>query len=556
PTWTLLARPSFSREERQTTLARVPCWESRIMPKSNFLRKKSKTGSSADFKRLKAKVGKKAHKAANHTDTSFKSVRVRVTAQSVLSDLGDSDAIIARGQSVQELLVQLRHYNPANKCDALAGLKSIVEKHPGFAETNFARLSEPSLELLVNIEDSVRSALLSYQEALLARVTSPTFNPFADLYVAYTVSAMTSLHRAVRRSSLSLLDLLLSRFPGAIAARSARLAPNYPALLLANPSSKKQPGRAGALQSFSGLLRAVATASSHQGGANPNPVMRTARPPLSSSCLAATGMEVRMVWRSGSARNRALFCRRVSMLSVAEGGAGPGAGAKAAGGVRTNSGGGGAAVAFGPSGSGEQPPEVVLGESLPLVLERVREVWIEALAAEPLDTALLQCVVDALLQVARNPSWMGAGAAMGRHRDSEQGQVVGSSGAGGSNGSNGVDDSRGRGAGAGGEGAPVAAWMQSFIPLALEAFPLRPTEGELAGGGDTGRLQELETLNMGICELVVAVIGGGGCSMGWQWGGGRGVAGKRGQGQEITVWLSPVLEHVHEKLREMVGGGG
>lgn len=27
------------------------------MPKSNFLRKKSKTGATADFKRLKAKVG-------------------------------------------------------------------------------------------------------------------------------------------------------------------------------------------------------------------------------------------------------------------------------------------------------------------------------------------------------------------------------------------------------------------------------------------------------------------------------------------------------------------
>lgn len=46
-------------------------------------------------------VGKRAPQAASHTDTSFKSKRVRVSAQSILHDLGDVDAVTARGQGVQ-----------------------------------------------------------------------------------------------------------------------------------------------------------------------------------------------------------------------------------------------------------------------------------------------------------------------------------------------------------------------------------------------------------------------------------------------------------------------
>lgn len=46
-------------------------------------------------------VGKRAPQAASHTDTSFKSKRVRVSAQSILHDLGDEHAITARGLGVQ-----------------------------------------------------------------------------------------------------------------------------------------------------------------------------------------------------------------------------------------------------------------------------------------------------------------------------------------------------------------------------------------------------------------------------------------------------------------------
>lgn len=56
----------------------------------------------------------------------------------------------------QDLLVQLRHYSPASKREALTGLKSIADRHRAFAEVNFARLAEASLELAVCPDNDVR----------------------------------------------------------------------------------------------------------------------------------------------------------------------------------------------------------------------------------------------------------------------------------------------------------------------------------------------------------------------------------------------------------------
>lgn len=52
--------------------------------------------------------------------------------------------------------MQLRHYSPVSKRDALRGLKVIVDRHRSFAEVNFARLAEASLELAVCFDSDVR----------------------------------------------------------------------------------------------------------------------------------------------------------------------------------------------------------------------------------------------------------------------------------------------------------------------------------------------------------------------------------------------------------------
>lgn len=50
---------------------------------------------------FRVQVGKRAPQAASHTDTSFKSKRVRVSAQSILHEIADGEAVTAKGLGVQ-----------------------------------------------------------------------------------------------------------------------------------------------------------------------------------------------------------------------------------------------------------------------------------------------------------------------------------------------------------------------------------------------------------------------------------------------------------------------
>ncbi|CAM9535959.1 unnamed protein product [Ectocarpus sp. 4 AP-2014] len=496
------------------------------MPKSNFLRKKNKTGATADFKRLKAKVGKRAPQAASHTDTSFKSKRVKVSAQSILHDLGDEDAVTARGQGVQELLVQLRHYSPASKREALAGLKSIVDRHRLFAEVNFARLAEASLELAVCFDNDVRKGLLAFQETLLNCVSARTFSPFANLYMAYVVSAMTSLTKGVRRDSLTLLALLLARFPAAVADRAERLAPNYATLLAADPASKKHAGRTEALQSLVSLFRAVSRRygcgrSGGKAGGGVGGGDGGGGGGLGTATLS---------WKQGSRRNGALMLCPCSATVLAG---------------NSDSRGGGT----GGAGPNADSPQIkALASILPTVLERLREVWIEALAAVPPDIGLMQNVVHVLLEAIASPAWTAAGGGVAGHvRTNEGGRGINSAVV--------VPWHIATGHGSGeGAGGCASAWFSRFVPLVLEAFPVRPLEGELLGNVEEERLRAIQGLNMGLCELVVAACAGPGAITAAA--AAAPDASGAGGGEDPSEWLAPVLAHVHEVLRDEVGRSG
>jgi hypothetical protein len=95
-------------------------------------------GSAAnpDFKRLKAKVGRKAPKPANVTDTSFKSASIRVASQSSQVG-GDIDALddasshvlSGRGKALPELLDKLRnHPAGAVRLSSAKGLKDLIQR--------------------------------------------------------------------------------------------------------------------------------------------------------------------------------------------------------------------------------------------------------------------------------------------------------------------------------------------------------------------------------------------------------------------------------------------
>ena len=91
-------------------------------------RKTASSQSTSDFKRLKAKVGKRAPKAVNATETSFRTSSLHIQKQTVESnsfkkkkDIGneeiytveDLQLISSRGKLLSTLLVQLNHPSPS-----------------------------------------------------------------------------------------------------------------------------------------------------------------------------------------------------------------------------------------------------------------------------------------------------------------------------------------------------------------------------------------------------------------------------------------------------------
>ena len=361
-------------------------------------------------------------------------------------------------------------------------------------------------------------------------VSARTFSPFANLYTAYVVSAMTSLNKGVRRDGLALLALLLARFPGAVADRAERLAPNYATLLAADPASKKHAGRAEALKSLVSLFKAVSRRYGRVLGGG-------------SGGVGTAGLS----WKQGSRRNGALMLCR---CSAARGSA-----------ANTRSGGGGGGEGGGGGGGGESdaPQIKALASILPNVLERLREVWIEALAAVPPDIGLMQSVVHVLLEAIASPVWAAAGRGSAGAGNSDEG--VGSGKGGGDSTTalvswhdavgQGQDQRPGGGGGRGGSVVGVSVWFSRFVPLVLEAFPVRPLEGELLGDVEEEHLRAIQALNMGLCELVVAACAGPGAIA-------AAAATSTGasEGEEPSEWLAPVLTHVHEVLRDEVGRSG
>ncbi|CAM9852834.1 unnamed protein product, partial [Phaeothamnion confervicola] len=442
------------------------------MPKTSFLQRKNKKTISAggDFKRLKAKVGKRAVKPASHTDTSFQSKRVRVTAQSILSERGP-DVVGTRGHAVGELLVQLKHYSPSVKRDALIGLTTVVEHHPGYAEKHFTSLVEPSLEAVLSQDGHVRQAFLAYQGVLLRAVPPSTLAPFADQYVAYAGSAMTSLDELVRRDSLAFLALLLDRFPAGVAVRATRLLPNYVALLKGGPTVKRG-AHSAVLTSLSALLAATADVS--RGAATKPAGFRPSGAATAAAVAAAeagqpSGASIvvqklsKTTEKSGptlqrdgrqTIRGRILLLRPVRDI----GGSNPGASASSFGGAGASA--AAAAAAMDLLGA---DVAATLRAQLPGLLPRLQDLWLEALShAGAPNAAQLGAVADALLALLSHP----AASAEAAH-DAATAATV----------------------------AALWAFCAHFVPLLLESFPVAAAEGAMQGAAALDVATSLAVLN-------------------------------------------------------------
>lgn len=194
---------------------------------------KRKRNAPSDFKRVKAKVGKRAPKPANVTDTSFRSSSLSVRSQAVDLSSGDGKLLVsARGRSVHELTTQLHHPAAAVRTSAIRGLGSAVDSHSEFLKAHLSILLPAVAKCCVDEEDGVRQLGLSVLRDILTRTCEENvMRPFIALLTAYVTSALNSLDRSTRLDGGRAVEILSTALPSLMASRVETMLPAFVGLL-------------------------------------------------------------------------------------------------------------------------------------------------------------------------------------------------------------------------------------------------------------------------------------------------------------------------------------
>ena len=213
-----------------------------------------KTHIPSDFsKRPKAKVGKRARKPANVTDTKFRAASVKVKAQDAIGRAGsgapgsgDASSDVAasltslelessRGKSLSLLLSTLNHHSSVVRLSSLGGLKDAIAPNRASTAAIRANLNAivPALgrSCCVDDDDEVRKTALDLFAEIASRVgegddayldnssgddtakrsevASRHLSPYLPLLVAYVTSALNSLDVSIRLDGARAVETLI-----------------------------------------------------------------------------------------------------------------------------------------------------------------------------------------------------------------------------------------------------------------------------------------------------------------------------------------------------------
>lgn len=183
----------------------------------------TKKSQNSDFKRLKAKVGKRAPKKLNDTDTKFNTATVKVKAQNVSYESLNVDTkgmqmISSRGKHLSQLILSLNHPSASVRSSSLQGIKDAVKNTPANVIPYHLSIIMPSISKCVVDEDSdVRKLANSvlFQDVSLRLISiniGDRMRPFLPLTLAYIGSALHSLDQDIRYDGCCTLESLCTNF--------------------------------------------------------------------------------------------------------------------------------------------------------------------------------------------------------------------------------------------------------------------------------------------------------------------------------------------------------
>jgi len=183
-------------------------------------KKKQKT---ADFQKVKLKVGKRKPVGTNVTNTTFKTSSINITSQ--LEE--KNEPTNKRNLSLKELLVHLNHYNVTMRHEALLGIKDLFQKHPQVMHTEINIWISKVLEKIVDTDPAVRHSLHLCLNFALNELTETEVKPFLKVIVAHICCGMTHINESVQLDTLNILEILIDRFTTVIVPYIQKILTNF-----------------------------------------------------------------------------------------------------------------------------------------------------------------------------------------------------------------------------------------------------------------------------------------------------------------------------------------
>lgn len=152
-----------------------------------------------DFKKKKAKVGKKVEKSANTTRVNVKSKQLVVPTSSLLLE---SNSNVTCKESMEKQLKLLRHFTPSQRSGALRSLADIFSLN-GDSSSKTTKLSlvaimlPAALELLFDVDAECRECLLKLFSSVTAQYETVYLSSIGGILVSYCCSGLTNLHKVM-----------------------------------------------------------------------------------------------------------------------------------------------------------------------------------------------------------------------------------------------------------------------------------------------------------------------------------------------------------------------
>ncbi|KAK0655999.1 Rix1 complex component [Cercophora newfieldiana] len=161
---------------------------------------KKKKEKKKDFQKAKLKVGKAKAKAANFTDTSFKSKFITVNQQAI-----SAEGVDAAEQFKQNLSLAITAKSDNQRRDALAFLTNQISATPPNNPVGTSAILTKLLPLISDTSATVRTRLL----ALFRALPPSEVQPHVEKILMYARAGMTHMSNIIRTDALNVMEWLL-----------------------------------------------------------------------------------------------------------------------------------------------------------------------------------------------------------------------------------------------------------------------------------------------------------------------------------------------------------